>query len=143
MYKKRIVWKYERDMKRKIMSIVFVLVLLVSTISVHAESGAVDPALNYNDSVLENRSIMRLSKTATAGSPTRISVTVNYTYQESTGKVAAIDLVYVSGYNESYCRNVSVYNWSLSGNNMTIIIKYQSIGSNEWIPAAVLVNLTP
>lgn len=64
---------------------------------------------------------MRLSKTVYSGSPTRIYVTVNYTYQESTGKVVAIDSVYVSGYNASYCRNVSVYSWSLSGNDMTII----------------------
>ena len=119
------------------------LVLLVATISVHAESYSVDSTPNYNDSVLENRSIMRLSKTVYSGSPTRIYVTVNYTYQESTGKVVAIDSVYVSGYNASYCRNVSVYSWSLSGNDMTIINKYQPIGSDEWIPAAVFVNLTP
>ena len=130
-------------MKRKIMSIIFVLVLLVSTISVNAESDSIDSTLNYHDSVLENRSIMRLSKTDTVVGPTGISITVNYTYQESTGKVVAIDSVYVSGYNASYCRNVSVYSWSLSGNDMTIINKYQPIGSDEWIPAAVFVNLTP
>ena len=130
-------------MKRKIMSIIFVLVLLVSTISVNAESDSIDSTLNYHDSVLENRSIMRLSKTDTVVGPTGISITVNYTYQESTGKVVAIDSVYVSRYNSNYCRNVSISNWSLSGNFIGINIKYQLVSSDQWSNSALYINLYP
>lgn len=126
--------------KKRVIIAIMIFSMLQPCISLNVNASTISTSLETG--VIAPSSLLKLSKTTTFSNG--VKITVNYTYQESTGRVAAIDKVYISYYPPSKFSSVRIANYTLLNTafgNIEVETFQKSIGSSREIYQAYYIAL--